>query len=367
MTDPIEYRFGVEEEFSIVDADGNLVNRVYDVLNAAKKVSKSVNPDSVKSDLHECMVEISTGICTSVDRAADDLKQLRRIVGDAAAFLGLRLLPTSVHPTAPMSDGKLVETDRYLRLIAGGALRGDGVHNGMHFHIEIPDKGERITVVNRLRYYIPEIIAISVNSPFYLGRYNGVKSVRFQYYEPVTSVGPPPVLEKWEDLDGVIAKLAHSGVRELRDIYSDIRLRERFPTIEIRCFDVQHTVESTTALAAFVRSLVRYQHRRLESPFVPPMTENELETNRRAAYTYGLEAKFALNGKRIPSPERIEATVFDLLDDDPVEENYLSRLLEYVRSNKTGADRQLTYINEDGLNAPALINDLSRAFYEDVS
>lgn len=365
MADPIEYRFGVEEEFSIVDADGKLVNRVYNVLDAVKRLHTSIDTDSVKSDLHECMVEISTGICTSVDRAAADLKRLRRVAGEAAESLGLRLLPTSVHPTAPMSDGKLVETDRYLRLIAGGALRGDGVHNGMHFHVEIPDKEERVAVVNRLRYHIPEIAAMSVNSPIYLGRHDGVKSVRFQYYEPVASTGPPPVLEKWEDLDGVIAKLAYSGVRELRDIYSDIRLRKKFPTIEVRCFDVQQTVNATALLAAFVRSLVRYHHRRLDSPFNPPTMESELETNRRAAYTHGLDAEFSINGEIIPSAERIEITISDLLDDDPFEEHYLNTLLENVRSNETGADRQLTFINENGLDAPALINDLSRAFYED--
>jgi carboxylate-amine ligase len=366
MADPIEYRFGVEEEFSIVDADGNLVNRVYDVLDAVRRLNASVNPDSVKSDLHECMVEISTEICTSVDGAADDLKQLRRVAGEAAASLGLRLLPTSVHPTSPMSDGKLVETDRYLRLIAGGALRGDGVHNGMHFHVEIPDREERVAVVNRLRYHIPEIVAISVNSPFYLGRYDGVKSVRFRYYEPVPSTGPPPVLEKWDDLYAWVEKLGYSGVRELRDIYSDIRLRDRFPTIEIRCFDVQRTVSETAILAAFVRSLVRYHHRRLDSHFIAPMTEEELIKNRRAAYTSGLDAEFKINTDSFPCAELVETTISDLLTDDPVEEEYLVKLYEFVKTGETGADRQLTFVQSDELDVPALVEGLNHAYYEGI-
>lgn len=364
MTESAEYRFGVEEEFSIVDADVNLVNRVYDILDAAERGSESAAPDSIKSDLHECMVEIATGVCTSVAQAARELEDLRRIAGEAAASLDLRLLPTSIHPTAPMSDGKLVETDRYLRLIAGGALRGDGVHNGMHFHVEIPDPEERVAVVNRLRYHIPEIVAMSVNSPFYLGEYDGVKSLRFQYYEPVPSTGPPPVLDKWEDLGVWLDKLAYSGVRELRDIYSDIRLRDRFPTIEVRCFDVQRTVDAAAILAAYVRSLVRYYHRRLGTPFVPPVTEDELIENRRAAYTRGLEAEFTANGDSLPCVELIETTASDLLADEPIEEEYLIRLRKFAKSGETGADRQLAFAQGGELDADGLIEDLDRAYYE---
>jgi len=363
MAESLEYRFGIEEEFSIVDADGNLVNRVYDILDVAQKRQE---PDSVKSDLHECMVEISTGVCTSVAQAAGELVNLRRFAGEAAASLGLRLLPTSIHPTAPMSDGKLVETDRYLRLIVGGALRGDGVHNGMHFHVEIPDPEERVAVVNRLRYHIPEVVAISVNSPFYLGKYDGVKSLRFQYYEPVPSTGPPPVLNKWEELNVWMDKLAYSGVRELRDIYSDIRLRDRFPTIEVRCFDVQRTVGATAVLAAYVRSLVRYYHRRLGESFAPPMTEDELVENRRAAYTRGLEAEFTVNGDSLPCVEVIEAAVSDLLADEPIEEEHLVRLNEFVKAGETGADRQLTFAQGGELDAAGLLEDLETAYYEGV-
>lgn len=367
MAESVEYRFGVEEEFSIVDAGGNLVNRVYDILNAAESGPEPANPDSIKSDLHECMVEISTGVCTSVAQAARELEDLRRIAGEAAASLGLRLLPTSIHPTAPMSDGKLVETDRYLRLIAGGALRGDGVHNGMHFHVEIPDPEERVAVVNRLRHHIPEVVAMSVNSPFYLGEYDGVKSVRFQYYEPVPSTGPPPVLNKWEDVGVWVDKLAYSGVRELRDVYSDIRLRDRFPTIELRCFDVQRNAGATAVLTAYVRSLVRYHHRRLGASFAAPMTEDELIENRRAAYTRGLEAEFTVNGDSLPCVELIETTVSDLLADEPIEEEYLIRLYEFVKAGETGADRQLVFAQGGELDAAGLIEDLERAYYEGVS
>ncbi|HUV87386.1 MAG TPA: YbdK family carboxylate-amine ligase [bacterium] len=358
-----QLHFGVEEEFALLYADGALANEVDAVL---ARVPDRYKPDRVKRDLHYCIVEVTTPVCDSPAAVERSLTELRRVVGEAAAALGLRVISSGVHPTAPMEQGKLVETPRFRRLIDGGALRGDGVHFGFHLHVSLDGPETRVGVVNRLRWHIPDLVAFSVNAPFYLGEYHDVKSVRLEYYDPVPTVGPPPVIEKFADWADVLKSFARCGVEGERDHYGDIRHRSSFPTLEVRVMDTQQAVAETVAAAAYVWSLVRHYLTILDDEFMPPMTEDELERNREAAWRQGLDGLFHLYGDAVPRADYIGHTLHHLLERAGDEGPYLERLAARVAAGETGADSQLTFLKSDRADGPALLAELERKFAEGI-
>ncbi len=356
-----ELHFGVEEEFALLNADGSLANEV-DALLA--RVPDRYKPDRVKRDLHYCMVEVTTPVCDSPAAVERSLTELRRVVGEAAATLGLRVISSGVHPTAPMEQGKLVETPRFRRLIDGGALRGDGVHFGFHLHVSLDGPEARVGVVNRLRWHIPELVALSVNAPFYRGEYHDVKSVRLEYYDPVPTVGPPPVIEEFADWADVLKSFARYGVEGERDHYGDIRHRSSPPTLEVRVMDTQQSVAETLAAAAYVWALVRHYLTILDDEYLPPMTEDELAANREAAWRQSLDGVFRFYGDAVPRADYIGHTLHHLLERNTPEAPYLERLAARAAAGETGADSQLAFLESDRVDGPALLAELERKFAE---
>ncbi len=358
-----QLHLGVEEEFALLHGDGSLANE-FDALWA--RVPARYRPERVKRDLHYCMAEIATPVCSTPAEVETSLVELRRVVGDAAAALGLRVISAGVHPTAPMADGKLVETPRFRRLIDGGALRGDGVHFGLHLHISLDGPKARVAVVNRLRWHIPDFVALAVNSPFYRGHYGGVKSVRLGCYEPVPTAGPPPPMKKFRDWERVLKSYEKYGVESERDYYGDIRHRSKPPTVEVRVMDTQQSVAETMMVASYVWALARHYGRLLADDFLPPMTETELLHNRRLAYHAGLDGVFLLYHEHLRRPEYIGHTLRHLIAAAPPEAPYLEQLLSRVAAGDTGADRQLQFVASDRADAPALLAELERRFAEGI-
>jgi len=363
MTTLPELHFGVEEEFALLHADGTLANEAEALL---ARVPETYKPERVKKDLHYCIVEIATPVCDSPRGVEQSLRELRGVVGEAAAALDLRVISSGVHPTSPMEEGRLVETPRFRRLIDGGALRGDGVHFGLHLHVSLDGPEARAGVVNFLRWHLPDLVAFSVNAPLYLGEYHGVKSVRLEYYDPVPTVGPPPVLASFEEWAEVLKSFARYGVTGERDHYGDIRHRYSFPTIEVRVMDTQQTLAETMAAASYVWALVRHYRELLGQEFLPPMAEAELTRNREAAWHSGLEGSFDLRGEAVDRRDYLGHTLHHLLARGGPEAPYLEVLAARVAAGETGADHQLSFRRSDRLDGPALLAELERKFAEGI-
>ena len=51
---------------------------------------------------------------------------------------------------------------------------------GLHVHIGIEDRETAIHMMNHARYFLPHILALSTNSPFWLGMNTGLKVVPLQ-------------------------------------------------------------------------------------------------------------------------------------------------------------------------------------------
>jgi len=172
----------------------------------------------------------------------------------------------------PISEG-----ERYLA-IAANARRLATVQliHGMHVHVAVPDREIGVQVLNRVRPWLPTLVAMAANSPLWQGMDTGFASWRTIHYARWPVEGQPPVFADLEEYERRVDALLAVGVMIDRgQLYWQVRLSERFPTIEIRCPDVQLRVQDAVLIAGLVRALVvtAIQQHQEKAPYAAPDTE----------------------------------------------------------------------------------------------
>jgi carboxylate-amine ligase len=154
------------------------------------------------------------------------------------------------------------------------------------------------------------MLALSANSPFWLGSDTGYASFRTQVWGRLPTAGQPAPFESLAEYDALVEALVATGtVAEPTKIYWDVRLSENQPTIEFRVMDVCSRVDEAVVLAGLSRALVRTCHEQAEREEPYPKTRPELL---RAAHWLasrdGLDGKLAdvEAGHAVPAREMVE-------------------------------------------------------------
>jgi carboxylate-amine ligase len=200
-----------------------------------------------------------------------------------------------------------------------------------------------VKLINTLRLFIPEVVAVSVNSPFCDGIFSGYKSTRLHRYDPTPTVGIPPSLNSWADYAAYLKNMEPLGIREEKDIYWDVRHRHNMGTLEFRVMDTQASVADSIAVISFVISMLRWAEGFINSGNPLPVafaSEKEARNNREQAKIHGLEAIFSIAGNEVSARERL----FELLGNlhNPDFSKGLNLTEKIIATGLTGADRQLT-------------------------
>jgi carboxylate-amine ligase len=241
--------FGVEEELLLVSATG-------DPLPRSKAVVHELGDLDVALELTRAMVEINTPVCTSAAELRDHLVSMRSKLAAAAADEGARLLAIAVPPHGRAAQA-ITRKRRYQELAARWGLlaREQGVC-GCHVHVDVHDKETAIRVSNHLRPWLPALLALTANSPIYLGQDTGFASWRWLMTTRWPCAGPPPYFESLAHYDALVAMhLAAGTLMDEQMVYWDIRPSTHLPTIEVRVSDIPLTVDETVLLATLVRAL----------------------------------------------------------------------------------------------------------------
>ncbi|MFV2052575.1 carboxylate-amine ligase [Aliiroseovarius sp. YM-037] len=257
MSDAVpEFTIGVEEEYLLVDKDScALANAPEALMNRCKsELEGQVSPEFLN-----CQIEIGTQVCRNVAEAREDLKNLRSTVARVAAEFNLAPIAASCHPFGDWKDQTHTDRDRYNTLqkdLAGVARRM--LICGMHVHVGIDKKDQRIDLMNQLSYFLPHLLALSCSSPFWQGQDTGLSSYRLTVFDNLPRTGLPPKLEGWGAYERSVTALVHLGLMEdSSKIWWDLRPSARFPTIENRICDVSPLLENTLSLAALTQCLTR--------------------------------------------------------------------------------------------------------------
>jgi carboxylate-amine ligase len=244
---------GVEEEFLLVDpVTGEPVAR-----NEAVARHAEARGAKLQLELTSCQVETTTDVVTTSDELRTELVRLRRIAAEAAEADGARLLAVGLPPTVPHKF-PITDNRRYRRIAERfGMIAHEQGICGCHVHVAVPDREAAIRVSNRLRPWLPLLLAVTANSAVYRNTDTGYASWRSILWQRWPSAGPPPFFESPDEYDAVLRMLQDSGAMlDEGMVYWDVRPSANFPTIEVRVADVPATVAETVVLAALIRGAV---------------------------------------------------------------------------------------------------------------
>ncbi|MGA9566220.1 MAG: carboxylate-amine ligase [Candidatus Korobacteraceae bacterium] len=341
---------GIEEEYQTIDPETrDLRSHIQmEILDKAKlKVAERVKPE-----MHQAVVEVGTKVCRDIKEAREDMRNLRREMITLAEQNGLLLGAASTHPFADWKVQEIYPDERYRQVVEDMQLvaRANLVF-GLHVHVGIEDRDTAIHIMNSLRYFLPHILALSTNSPFWMGMETGFKSYRCKVFERFPRTGIPDVFANWADYETFINLLVRTNcIDNGKKIWWDIRPHPFFETIEVRVCDLPMRLDETLAIAALIQAtaaMLWKLHAANKSYRI--YGRALISENKFRACRYGLEGKLIDFGKEEEVPIKKLMLEYLHLIDDVVDElgsrdeiNYIHEMLQMG----SGADRQLKVFHE---------------------
>jgi glutamate---cysteine ligase / carboxylate-amine ligase len=337
-------RFGVEEEFLIVDpVTRSVVPRAADLVDRAKHALG----DRVSGEITKFQVEARTRPCLDAGQLLDQLSEARAELSAAAGAAGLRIIATGTPVLGDLIPQPITEGSRQERGTATFRRLHDELSIcAMHVHVEMPDRERAVLVSNHLRQYLPTLIALAANSPYWPERDTGYASWRTMVWTRWPVAGPPPYFTSAAHYDELVATMLEAGgLVDAGTIFWDIRPSARFPTIEVRAADVPMTAEQSALLAMLIRALVASAAAQVDHGDPGPVLPAEM-----LRLAYWRAARDGLNGhgvdvhtgRLIPAAElakRLLATARPMLADYGELER-VTRWLGELITGGDGASRQ---------------------------
>ena len=133
---------------------------------------------------------------------------------------------------------------------------------GCHVHVSISSPDEGVAVLDRIRPWLPVLLALSANSPFWQGRDSAYASFRYQAWTRWPSAGPTDAFGTVEVYRQTVQQMVRTGtLLDTGMVYFDARLSDHYPTIEIRISDVCLYADDAALIAALARALVETEAR----------------------------------------------------------------------------------------------------------
>ena len=358
MTTP-SFTIGIEEEYQTIDPQTHDL-RSHIQTEIVEKGQRQLN-ERVKAEMHQSVVEVGTGVCRTIKEAAADLRDLRRRMLQLTGENGLFLASGATHPFADWRAQDVYPDARYLQLVEDMQIvaRANLIF-GLHVHVGIEDRETLIQLMNQMRYFLPHLLALSTNSPFWIGMNTGLKSYRCKVFDRFPRTNIPDTFTSWSDFDNFVNLLVRTNcIDNAKKIWWDIRPHPFFSTLEVRVCDIPMRVDETIALAALIQATVvklyrlhaRNQSWRQYSRAL--LMENKWRTAR-----YGIQGKLIDFGIEREVPEReLILEYLDWVDDvlDELDSREEVGFIRWIMDHGTGADRQLRAYEESGHDLKAVV------------
>ncbi|MET0854403.1 MAG: YbdK family carboxylate-amine ligase [Microterricola sp.] len=337
-------RFGIEEEFMLLDPW-----RLSPVARA-ESLREELAQDPVLGDYvhHEFLasqIEYSSPICTRLDEALSHLGGFRTALGSLSSRFDALAAGTGM-PFDTGIDPPLTPDARYARVRSDiRAMVNDHQINAVHVHVEVADRDAGIRALNGVRPWLPVLLALGANSPFWKGADTGFGSWRCLVLRRWGVAGVPPYFRDADDYARRTQRLVRSGaILDLPTIAWGARLSERYPTIEIRVFDAQLRAQDTVLLAALSRALVATVTATRPTMSVPDHPGELIDAALWLATRDGTSNGVfdALSGDIVPAREAIAGLMTFIGDalDESGDRDEVDRQLQRMLTEGTGAERQ---------------------------
>jgi carboxylate-amine ligase len=289
-----DFTVGLEEEFGILDPETHELTQRFEELHDGA-MRDEVLADSVAGELISSEIEIRSGRGDSLTDALARQRERRTRLFRLAAERGVLLGATGTHPWSPWQEQKIIDTDHYRRVEEG--LKYVAWRNNTfsaHVHVGIRGADRAIAICDRLRPLLPELLAISANSPFLDGRDSGLHSVRTQIFtKSFPRCGIPEAFGSFQAYTDYVEFLYKTNsIVEHTQLWWSVRPHPAFGTVEVRICDAQSTVEESNALISLIVASVAQAALEYDEGTLPePPAGRLIEENFWRAIRYGLDGR----------------------------------------------------------------------------
>ncbi|MFI9567755.1 glutamate--cysteine ligase [Streptomyces rishiriensis] len=246
---------GVEEELLLVDPEtGEPQSLSAAVLARASRCEEE--KDVFEKELHNQMLEFGTHPQSGMDELGAEIVRIR---GEAARHAGEAGCSVAALATSPLPVQPSISMNRRYQWMAEqyGIATREQMVCGCHVHVSVESDDEGVAVVDRIRPWLPVLIALSGNSPFWQGRETDYASYRSRVWQRWPSAGPTELFGSAERYHRRVADMVDTGtILDEGMVYFDARLSARYPTVEVRVADVCLHADTAVLVATLVRGLV---------------------------------------------------------------------------------------------------------------
>jgi carboxylate-amine ligase len=182
---------------------------------------------------------------------------------------------------------------------------------GCHVHVSIASAEEGVAVLDRIRVWLPILLALSANSPFWQGADSGYASYRRQVFGRWPSAGPTELFGSVAAYRAAVSEMLRTGgILDEGMIYFDARLSRHYPTVEIRIADVCLLADDAVLIAMLAGALVEAAARDWQSGESPmPVRTEQLRLATWRAARSGLREDLVhpLTGRPAPADTVVRA------------------------------------------------------------
>ena len=351
-------RLGIEEELLLADAvTGELRPLAREVLAACAPVRHDEPGASIKPEFFLAQVEVASSPQTALSAVREELAGARARLAEAGRPLGVApvaaaapVLVDALTPTDELYPGeRYAEVERHYGEVARRSLMC-----ALHVHVEVADDEEGVAVIDRVRPWVPVLVALGANSPYWHGRDTGYASWRSRLWNMWPSSGPAELFGDAAAYHGVVRDMvSRRTALDTALVNLDVRLSHRYPTVEFRATDVCTDLDDAMVVAALARALVTFYADRWRAGAVEERWR--VDELRGAAWQ---AARFGLEDTLLSPISRQMTAAVDVADElvalleGPLESagdaELVTRGLAALRARGNGATRQRAAFADTG-------------------
>ena len=356
---------GVEAELFTINKD------TYELCPGAPLILKEFPESSnVKEELLECIIEVNTDICKDISDVRSDLTSRIFEVQQESEKHNMALISMGTHPFAHWKDQSITQSNRYMNFLERMQWPVRRlIISGLHVHIGVESGEKAIAITNGMTRYIPLLIGLSANSPYFGSELTGLASTRTKIFEGLPTAGLPPFLKNYSEFQKFMRTLQKANsIQSIREVWWDIRPHPGFGTVEIRVCDAVPSIEEMVNLAALVQCLVvglsNLYDDGAQLPILDPWV---IQENKWRATRFGIDADIIVDEGG--SLQSIKGAILETIDKIlPIAEDLgcrheLIQLGDIIENNRAPYQRQIMQYqkNEEYSDIiSSVINDLEK-------
>ena len=292
--DSEDFTVGIEEEFQILDPQTLDLTQRFEELRDAAKADPPL-AESITGELISSEIEIRSGKGATFAEAAAQQRDMRHRLFKLAADQNALLAATGTHPWSPWQEQRIIDTPHYRRReewLKYVAWRNNTF--SLHVHVGVRGADRAIAVCDHLRARLPDLLAVSANSPFLDGYDSGLHSARTQIFTksfPRCGVHEP--FGNWATYADFANFLVNvNSIEEHTQLWWSVRPHHVFGTVEFRICDAQTRAEDSTALAGLIVACIAQAALDYDDGALPePMQGRYIEENMWRAIRYGMDGQ----------------------------------------------------------------------------